>query len=54
MNKVAAMWIIANDIKLHLPSAMFKSADFSVSTYEITLPIQVFDYERFEMGHANS
>jgi hypothetical protein len=33
---------------------MFQPSNFCVSAHEIALPIKVFDYERFEMGHMRN
>ena len=41
--------MVANDIKLHLPSAVGESTYLGISFDDVTLPIKVFAYQGFEM-----
>ena len=45
MNKVSGVRVIADDIKLHFPPAMFKSSYLGIPAHQVTLPIEIFNDE---------
>lgn len=49
MHKIVVVRVVTDDVKLHLPTTMFKLSNYYVATHEIALPIKVFDDKRLEM-----